>query len=591
MAKQKIQIESTPIQPEDNNLQLLYEYTYKQFILSNATPDEAIIKTEEMILKHSNNLFGVDGLASIIGELSIPYFCKYFLQDTFVPSSTNMARELSQIHISIWEELDNMFLKDEYDKIEVIWPRGCAKTTIVDFALSVWLHAYKKSVYTLVCGRTESDATEFLSQTRQAFEENLYIINAFGRLVQPNIFTVNKNELELSNKTKIQAISSTSSMRGKKYNGTRPSVIIADDFQGKLDVLSLEARDKKYNTYIEDSGYAGDKAVFRKGIKVKQATKFICLGTILHRDCFMSRLLKNKDYKHIIERVVNFDVDEYFHSGLWEEFRLIYFDSKLKDSTSFAKEFYYQHESEMQYDTIWPDKFDCLDLAIDFLNNPSAFKQEMLNDASKIGEKWFKSNRTESPEEIETHNFTKTMLRVDPASTNTSKSDSFGFLVGSLADNGFKYVRKAELLKMDARTQFDKYIQHIIDLLKDYEQISTIYIEKNTFNGSDANRLEQFIASDPVLRNRDLEILCLHQLTNKDDKISTCVSSVNNGQIIFNSDDDIFIAEMMDFAGQQYSAHDDAADVLSEFSNRIVNIEVINKISFLDIQKLFSRGR
>ncbi|OLN27538.1 hypothetical protein [Desulfosporosinus metallidurans] len=509
MAKQTITpMTPPPLQSDEQDRQLLYEYIFKQFIASGATPIEATTSTENLMIKHSSNLFGIDGLAHYIGSLSIPFFCKYFLQDTFVPSPTNVARELSDIHIEIWEELDNMFLKDEYDKIEVIWPRGCAKTTIVDFALSVWLHAYKKSTYTLVCGRTESDATEFLAQTRQAFEENVYILQAFGALVQPSKFIVNKLELELANKTKIQAFSSTSSMRGKKYNGNRPNVIIADDFQGKSDVITQESRDKKYNTFIEDSGYAGDKAVFRKKVKIKQATKFIVCGTILHRDCFMSRLLLNKDYKRIIKRVVDFDVDEYFHEGLWEEFRLIYFDSKLQDSASHAKEFFYQNESQMKFATIWEDKFDPLDLALDYYNNPSAFKQEMMNDASKIGDKWFKSNRTESPSEIESHTFTKTMLCVDPASTDTTKSDSFGFLVGSMADNGFKYVRKAELLKIDARTAFDKYIQHIVDLLMNYPDISTVYIEKNTFNGSDANRLEEFIGKIPMLRARNVVILC-----------------------------------------------------------------------------------
>ena len=218
-------------------------------------------------------------------------------------------------------------------------PRGCAKTTVCDFAISVWLHCYKKSIYTLVAGKTEQDATEFIAQTRQAFEENKYIIKSFGKLIDTKKYTVNKLELELSNHTKIQAISSTSSMRGKKYSGTRPSCIIADDYQSKSDCITQEARDKKYNTWTEDSSYAGDKAVFRNGKKIKQATKFIVLGTILHRDCFMSRLLKNKDYKHIVKRVVDFNVDEYFHEGLWEEFRKLYFNDKSKDSVSNAKEF------------------------------------------------------------------------------------------------------------------------------------------------------------------------------------------------------------------------------------------------------------
>lgn len=565
---------------DKKNRQLLYEAIYKKNISFGATAKEAAAATENLILKHRDNLFGLHGLAYQIGDVDFTFFCKYFLQDTFIPKESNAARELAPVHYQIWGEMDEMFLQDLFDKLELVIPRGCAKTTVCDFALSVWLHCYKKSTYTLVAGKTVQDSTEFMTQTRQAFEENEYILEAFGRLIDTSKFTVNKLELELTNHTKIQAISSASSMRGKKYNGERPTCIIADDYQSKTDVITQEARDKKYDTWVEDSGFAGDKAVFRSGKKIKSATKFIVLGTILHRDCFMSRLMKNRDYKHILKRVVNFDVDDYFKSGLWEEFRKIYFDDSLADSVADAKEFYYQHEKEMQYQTIWPDKFDCLDLAIDYYNNPRAFKQEMMNDASKIGEKWFKSNRVETEKEIESHSFEKTMLCVDPASTSKKGSDSFAFLVGSLAGNGFKYARKAELLKYDARTEFDKYIQHIIDLLKKYDDITCIYIEKNTFNGSDANRLEQFIAKEPLLSERDLTIVNEAQKANKDDKIATITSEVNNGRIIFNEEDADFVAEVMDFSGQDFTQHDDAPDIVSEFANRINDIPVNIKVRF-----------
>ncbi len=565
---------------EQQNTQLLYDYVYLEYIKNGASEEQAIEATEDLMFKHSNNLFGEKGLAYNIGELSIPFFCKYFLQDTFTPKPNNKARNLAQVHLDVWDMLDQMFIKDEFDKSEIILPRGTAKTTVCDFAISVWLHCYKKSDYTLVAGKTEGDAIEFIAEARKAFEENKYIIKAFGELIDTKNCTVNKLELELTNKTKIQAISSTSSMRGKKYNGNRPSCIIADDYQGKSDVITKESRDKKYNTFIEDAGYAGDEAVIRNGVKIKPATKFIVLGTILHADCFMSRLLKNKDYKHMLRRVVDFDVEKVFHEGLWEEFRLIYFNNKLQDSVSEAKEFYYQHENEMKFPTIWDDKFNPLELAIKYYNNPSAFQQEMMNDASKIGVKWFTSNKVESPEVIESHNFIKTMLCVDPAATSSKRSDSFAFLVGSLANNGFKYCRKAELLKIDARTEFDKYIKHIVDLLLDYPDITHIYLEKNTFLGVDANKLEQEIDKNILLKRRNLVIDNEYQRANKNDRIETIVSDVNNGRIIFNSEDEDFINEVMDFAGTDFTPHDDGVDILASFASKIDLIEVVHRVKF-----------
>jgi hypothetical protein len=587
MAKTQIpqQYLQTTEQEDEQNRQLLYEAVYNQFLASGASPKEAATSTEELILKHINNLFGFQGLAHSIGALSIPYFCKYFLQDTFIPKKTNAARELALLHLEIWEELDKMFLQDEYDKIEVAWPRGCAKTTVLDFALTVWLHCYEKSKYTLVAGKTESDSTEFIAQARQAFEENQYLIAGFGKLIKPNDYTVNKLELELTNKTKIQAISSTSSMRGKKYGGSRPSTIIADDFQGRADVITQESRDKKYNTWVEDSGYAGDKAVFRDGVKIKPATKFIVLGTILHRNCYMSRLLLNKDYKHILKRVVDFEVDEYFHEGLWEEFSKIYFDDKLKDSVATAKEFYYQNEEAMTYETIWDDKYDCLDLAIDYFNNPIAFKQEMMNDASRIGEKWFKSMCTQPAEEIEAHTFEKTMLVADPASSVSVRSDYTALCVGSIADNNFAYIRKGIIAKLG----FDDFCAKVVELLKVYPDTTHVSVEKNLYSGADVLKIKELILKDSELKNRTIEFINKMQRVNKDEKISTIIQGVNMGQIIFNEEDYQANEQIMNFCGQLFSEHDDFPDCVAQMMNDIKEIEVVYRVEFMNRNKLFGR--
>lgn len=543
------------------------------------------------MIKNKANLWGDHGLAWSLGKRSIEFFCLYFLQDTFRVKPDNQNRQLCSVHYEMWKEAENLFIHDKYDKLCGILPRGSAKTTIFDFAISTWLHAYEISPYTLVAGKTEQDAIDFIAITRQAFEENQYIIKTFGNLIDTKRFTVNKLELELTNKTKIQAISSASSMRGKKYGNNRPFCIIADDYQSKVDIITEEAREKKYRTWMDDAKFAGDKAVYRDGKKIKMATKFIVLGTILHRDCFMSRLLKDKDYKHILKKAVLVeDVDKLFNDDpYWSQFKGIYFNNKLTDSVAFAKEYYYQNQNKMQYPVLWPDKWDCLDLAIDYYSDSISFKQELQNDASKIGVKWFKSNRCQSKEEIESNYFKKTMLCVDCASTDTKRSDYFAFIIGSLADNDFKYVRKGELLKLDARMEFDKYIDHVLALLREFPDCNHIYIEKNTFSGVDAGRIEKEIYKDPLLSIRNIEIINEMQRQNKNQKISTIVDSVNNGRIIFCSErvQPEAIEQLMDFSGQETTLHDDFADCLSEFANRIEGIQVINKLEFLDKRLLF----
>ena len=546
-------------------------------------------KAQQLMNDNWDHLFDYHGLAWSLGKHDIEFFCMYFLQDTFLPKPNNAARTLAPVHYEMWQEAENIFIKDEYDKFAAAEPRGTAKTTVFDTGVSIWLHCYEISYYTIVIGKVEQDSIDFIASVRQAFEENKYIEKAFGKLLDSKNYTVNKLELELTNKTKIQALSSTSSIRGKKFGVHRPSVIIADDSQGKSDIITQEARDKKYNTWCEDTEYAGDEAVYREGIKTRMATKFIVLGTILHRDCFMSRVLQNKDYNHILRRAVDFDVDKYFNgeilegelfkgSSLWGEFKKIYRNDKLSDSVSYAKEFYYQHEKDMQYETIWPDKYDCLKLAINYYTNPIAFKQEMCNDASKIGEKWFKNIQTKSEEEIESHNFIKTMLCIDPATSIAKTADFTAMLVGSTADNDFRYIRKGII----ERLGFDDYCLKVIDFLIKYPDITHIDIEKNTYLGTDVSKIKELIEKTPALIGRSFTFINEKSTKNKDDRISTIIGSVNNGQIIFNEDDADFIQQVKDFCGQDFSEHDDAADDVARFENDIKNIVVIKPVKIFD---------
>ena len=476
-----------------------------------------------------------------------------------------------------------MFIEDTFDKLELIMPRGSAKTTVCDFAISVWCHCYKKSIYTIVSGKTEQDAIEFIAQIRQAFEENIYIKYCFGELINTRQNTVNKLELELVNKTKIQAISSTSSFRGKKYGSYRPTLIIADDYQGKNDVITQEARDKKYNAWQQDSQYAGDKAVYRNGKKIKLATKFIVLGTILQRNCLMSRLLKDKTYKHIIQKaVLHNDVDELYNNGLWAEFKRIYFNSSDDIAVDNAKEFFYQHETEMQYPVLWPDKWTPLELAIDYYNDPTSFKQELQNDASKIGEKAFHQYTSKSSKELESQSFEKTVLCCDPAVETKSNNDYSALLVGSKITNNFRWVRKGII----SRYTFDQYIDKVIALLKEYSDITHIWIEKNTYNGADAREIQKRIDAGDNLKHRKIEIINERQNKNKEAKIRSITGKVDSGFIIFNEEDNEFINQVMSYEGEGYSLHDDAPDVLAEFDRLIDEIQVIQFVEVIDRSKL-----
>ena len=76
------------------------------------------------------------------------------------------------------------------------------------------------------------------------------------------------------------------------------------------------------------------------------------------------------------------------------------------------------------------------------------------------------------------------------------------------------------------------------------------------------------------------------QRTNKDEKISTIIDNVNNGQIIFVDNNKEFTDLLLDFQGQKYTLHDDSADITAECVNRLDKIGRNNVISLFDRSRI-----
>lgn len=574
-----------------DNLRFKNELQYEVHLLNEYLVKHYDDKTSDKLLnKYSGNL---DTLAKALGEFDIAFFCLYFMSNIFVVKDTNTARALSAEHYNLWSTANDIFINDKYDKCCIIEPRGLAKTTTFNMANSVWLHCYAKSKFTLIGAKTDNDAAQFLDSIKRAFKENKKIIDNFGLLIDKKNYTVNANEVEFTNGTYIRTVGSGTSVRGANWGGIRPTVVICDDYQSEQDILTDSAREKKYDKFLKEVEQVGDKAVYRNGNKIKQATKIIAIGTVLHTFCLMSQLSRNNDYYTILRRAIILGdgqtVEDIFESDLWQQCHDIYFDEKLDKELrkATAEQFYINHKEEMQFDVLWPEKWDCFnDLAIIYWENRKAFMSELMNDASSIGEKWFKSVKTQTKEEIEEHDFVKTMLSVDPASTTNKKSDSTNIMVGSKATNDFTYIRDIVHRKLE----FNKYCEEVVKALERNLDVTHINVEKNTYQGADVIKIKELIAASPILKGKSYEWINEMQKKNKDEKISTIVDSVNNGQIIIVSDcedSQKAIDEIRDFQGQLYSVHDDAPDNLAELEIKIKTIEIVSAVQIFDRSAVF----
>lgn len=530
-------------------------------------------------------------VARLLGEIDVSFFALYYMRNKFVVSDDNAARELSKAHYDIWNVLNDTFVEDIMDKVNLVEPRGFAKTTVGNLLLSIWLVCYKKSIFTLIGAKADKDAEQFLTSIKMEMQNNEIIKEEFGILIDPKKnkpgstekYKINSGEIEFTNGTYIRVISSGSSARGANWGGVRPTVFIGDDYQSEADTLTEDAREKKWNRWCKEIEEVGDTAVYRNGKKIKSATKFINCGTVLHVDCMISKLCRNKEYYTIKNSAILLEegqtVEDIFESKLWTQCKRLYFDDKLENPKMEAEKFYREHEKEMKYPLLWEEKWDFFnDIAVKYWENRISFMSEKMNDAQSIGERWFKSIRTQSKEEIEDHVFTKTALVIDPASTKSKKSDNTAMIIGSLAKNDFKYCRKL----IRDKFSFDEYCERVIELLLEYEDITHIVIEKNTYQGADVVEIKRLIALEPRLRHRRFTFINNASYKNKDERISTIIDEVNNGQIIFVDDNPEFTDELLDFQGQQYSTKDDCPDVTAEFSRIISTINPVVRVRVID---------
>lgn len=544
--------------------ELLYTYLIKLY---------GSDKAKELMIKHKNNLFGYHGLAWATGRRSLEYFSLYFLSNVFLAEGN---ADIAEIHYQMWDEINDMILNKSHDKQVYILPRGTGKSLFGSLATSIWVSLYNHKTYTVIASAIGDTAETFIRNIKMAVDGNKRIEEAFGQMYDTRKYINNSEKVEFANRTMIQSISAASTLRGKSYNNKRIELLLIDDYQKDDEVFTDEQREKKWKRFSDDVNYAMQK----------DNSTMLGFGTIQHKEDFYSRLIKSPTWKSRQEKAILVDnVDELFNEGHWGEFKRLLTDKDNDNRLDYAKEYYLQNKDDMQYLMLWQNYWDCLDIALQYYENPISFKQEMQGDVDSIGEKRFKTIITESAEVIENHDFKKTMLVVDPAGSNTKKKrDYYAFVVGSVADNKVKYIRKGEIFRFD----FNEYLNKVLFYLRTYTDITHVFIEYQTYSGADAIRLRELIKEDKELMARNITIVNDHQRMNKDAKIDLIVPDVNMGRLIFNEEDKEALEQLADFAGVDYSLHDDFPDVVAQFSLEIDKLnKQLGKLKFFDRGLLF----
>lgn len=524
----------------------------------------------EIFKNNQDNLFKKHGLAWSLGKDSLQFFCEYYLHDIYF---SERCKPLAPVHYEMWDCFQDMIINKSHEKQCYLLPRGTAKTTIT-MGVAIWAAVYNYKSFILIASALQDTANSFIRNIRNAVEGNKRINESFGTIFDRRLCTVNTEQIEFKNKTMIQSISAASALRGKQYNNKRIELCILDDYQKDDEVQTEVQRDKKWKRFSDDVSYA---------MQADNST-ILALGTLQCLNDFYDRVRKSPSFLTKHEKCIPMtqkELDTYFKSGLWEKFYKIFSDIKNDYRLDDAKEFYLQHESEMQFPLLWQDGWNCLDIAIRYFENPESFHQEMQGEIERTGIKLVKTVACLPEAEIEANDFKKVILSIDPATSEKKKADYSAFCVLAEAESGLYYARKSVIKQLE----YDDYIAFILELLVKYEDITHISIEKNTYMGADLNKLIDEISKHPVLRSRNFTYFNESRTKNKDTRIKAIIPDINKARIIFNEEDNEAIEQIKDFAGCAYTVHDDMIDCLTDAIEHLPKVVSIPKLKILNLNK------
>lgn len=438
---------------------------FENYILRNNQHRELREKLLEEY-RAGGELTGEKGLRKRLGAIDLGYFGRAYLPHYFIRESPKFHEELDDIWTKgVMKSMNPEISRKELSRAKgirrgIAAPRGHAKST--NFTFKDTLHAvvYEYKHYPILLSDSSEQAEGFLNDIKTELEENKAIIEDFGSLKGK----VWKGSVILtSTDIKVEAIGSGKKIRGRRHRNWRPDLIVMDDVENDENVNTPEQRKKLENWFYKAVSKAGDTY-----------TDIVYIGTILHYDSLLSKVLKNPGYHCIKYRgVISFATNK----DLWNAWEVIYTDLENPNREEEALEFFEVNKEEMLEGTevLWEAKLPYYDLMIIKLSEgDSSFNSEIQNDpidpdSCTFNEEWF-DFYDEGSVNFSDPDFVF-LGSNDPSLGKNKKSDTSSII--ALAKNlrtGYMYIVEASVEKRKPDTIIEDAIEMSKRLKRDFKK-------------------------------------------------------------------------------------------------------------------------
>jgi predicted phage terminase large subunit-like protein len=509
------------------------------------------------LFQEGHSLTGKNGLRRRLAAIDLEFFGKAYFPHYFSRPTPGFHRELD----ALWRR---GVLKDEIpdnpetvekisrmsgSKQAIAAPRGHAKSTTVTFkdVMHATIYGYKHYIIIL---SDASDQTEgFLENIRTEIEENAAIKEDFGDLVGTKAW---RNDVLLTaTNIKIEGVSSGKKIRGRKHRNWRPDLLVLDDIENDENVRTIEQRKKLENWFFKAVSKAGD-----------DYTDIFYIGTLLHYDSLLAKILKNPGYKSRKYKAV---ISWATRRDLWEQWEEIYIDLDNEDHEADAKAFFEANRAAMLDGTkvLWEEKLSYYDLMVMRVTEGEAsFNSEEQNEPINpedclFQEEWFDWF---NPLEVD---FSKDFLFygfVDPSlgKKSAKRKSDFSTII-TLA----KHIKTGYLYDLDADIERRHPDQIITDVMEKERWLRQTFGKGYTKLGCETNQFQWFLkekmAEASAAAGLYIPIEEVNQISDKVARIQTLQPDVKNKYIKFNKQHKKLIEQMLQFP---LGANDDGPDAL-----------------------------
>ena len=442
------------------------------------------------------------------------------------------AKPTPEFHREGWR-----LYSSDVEKACVIAPRGHAKSSALTHVYCLASVLFRAESYVILISTNEELAIEHLGDITRELTENEDMIRDFD---VESFITLSKTEIIVQFKDgqqfRILARGSGQKLRGRKWRGMRPGLIICDDLEDDEQVENKERRDK-FRRWFNRAAIPA----LRRGGKIRVH------GTILHEDSLLARLRKNREW-HVRFYRAHKAFDD-FSEILWPE----QFTEAILRSI------------RQRY----VEDFDANGYSQEYLNDP------FDNTEAYLKKDWFVEMK---PDDFELE--MQISVGVDFAVSKADKANRTSFTIGGVPADNRLHVIGPRLGRWDATEIIDQMFD-----IQDVYDPRAFFVE----DGVIWKTLEPTINKEMLLRRKFL--FCLPMSSTKDKGVrgrslqkrmkALAVSFDKEGQWY-----PAYEAELLRFTGNGDAKEDDQFDSTAILSRGLDTLPVLDEDDFATEEEL-----